>query len=117
MKKGRRGETYNIGGGCEKANIDVVRSICDLVDKVVPGSNGNHRKNLITFVKDRAGHDLRYAMDFTKLNMELGWTPSKTFETGIKETIYWYIENREWVKRVKSGEYMDWMKQQYENRQ
>ena len=117
MKKGRRGETYNIGGGFEKTNIDVVRIICDLADSIVPGSNGNPRRNLITFVKDRPGHDFRYAMDFGKIKIELGWTPSETFETGIKETIYWYIENREWVKRVKSGEYMDWMKQQYELQQ
>ena len=117
MKNGRRGETYNIGGGCEKTNIDVVRIICDLVDKIIPGSNGNPRKNLITFVKDRPGHDFRYAMDFGKIKNELGWTPSETFETGIKETIYWYTENKEWVKRVKSGEYMDWMKHQYGNRQ
>lgn len=117
MKNGRRGETYNIGGGCEKANIEVVRIICDLVDKILPGTNGNPRRDLITFVKDRPGHDFRYAMDFGKIKKELAWTPSETFETGIKETIYWYIENREWVERVKSGEYMDWIKQQYGTRQ
>lgn len=117
MKNGTRGETYNIGGGCEISNIDTVRTICDLVDTILPGSNGNPRRSLITFVKDRPGHDFRYAMDFGKIKKELGWTPGATFETGIKETIYWYIESKEWVNRVKSGEYREWMKQQYELRQ
>ncbi|RPJ16310.1 MAG: dTDP-glucose 4,6-dehydratase [Desulfobacteraceae bacterium] len=117
MKKGRRGDTYNIGGGCEKTNIDVVRIICDLLDSILPGTNGNPRQSLITFVKDRPGHDFRYAMDFGKLKKELGWKPAETFETGIKETIYWYIENRKWVERVKSGEYMSWIDQQYGSRQ
>jgi dTDP-glucose 4,6-dehydratase len=113
MKRGRHGETYNIGGGCEKPNIDVVRIICDLVDSILPWTNGNPRNILITFVKDRPGHDFRYAMDFSKIEKELGWRPSETFETGIKETIYWYIENRKWVERVKSGEYLAWINQQY----
>ncbi len=116
MKNGRRGETYNIGGGCEKRNIDVVNIICDLADKMIPQANTDSRKNLITFVKDRPGHDLRYAMDFTKLKNELGWTPSETFETGIEKTITWYIENKNWVARVKSGEYKQWIKQHYEDR-
>jgi dTDP-glucose 4,6-dehydratase len=116
MKKGRRGETYNIGGECEKRNIDVVNIICDLVDKMIPLANTTARKSLITFVKDRPGHDLRYAMDITKLRNELGWLPSETFESGIEKTIKWYFENTNWVARVKSGEYKKWIKQQYEDR-
>ncbi|MBU0545424.1 MAG: dTDP-glucose 4,6-dehydratase [Proteobacteria bacterium] len=117
MKNGRRGETYNIGGECEKRNIDVVRMVCDLVDEMLPGSKGKPRRDLVAFVKDRPGHDLRYAMDFGKLKRETGWAPAETFETGIEKTIKWYLENGMWVKRVRSGEYMNWMKQQYENRQ
>lgn len=103
MQSGQRGETYNIGGGCEKRNIDVVNIICDLADKMIPQATSTPRKNLITFVKDRPGHDLRYAMDFGKLKSELGWNPSETFESGIEKTIKWYIENTKWVARVKSG--------------
>ncbi|MFH2045074.1 MAG: dTDP-glucose 4,6-dehydratase [Pseudomonadota bacterium] len=116
MKNGRRGDTYNIGGDCEKRNIDVVNIICDLVDKLIPLENTTPRKNLITFVKDRPGHDLRYAIDFTKLKNELEWIPSETFESGIEKTIKWYIDNTNWVARIKSGEYKKWIKQQYEDR-
>ncbi|MGB5156057.1 dTDP-glucose 4,6-dehydratase [Desulfobacterium sp. N47] len=116
MQHGRRGETYNIGGGCEKRNIDIVNIICELVDKLIPDTNTAPKKNLITFVKDRPGHDLRYAMDFSKLKNELNWTPAETFESGIEKTIKWYIENTNWISRVKSGEYKQWMKQQYEDR-
>ncbi len=114
MKRGKSGETYNIGGQCEMHNIDVVRMICDLLDDMVPNPGKRPRRDLITFVKDRPGHDLRYAIDFSKIQKELGWFPDASFETGIKETIKWYIDNKRWVKRVKSGEYMSWIEKQYE---
>ena len=114
MKKGRRGQTYNIGGNCEMYNIDVVNKLCDVLDAVKPDDAGGQRRDLITFVKDRPGHDLRYAMDFSKLENELGWKPDESFETGIEKTIKWYIDNKGWVERVKSGEYLKWIDQQYE---
>jgi len=115
MRKGNRGKTYNIGARCEMRNIDVVRKICDLLDEIEPRPGNKPRSNLIAFVKDRPGHDLRYAIDFSKLEKELGWAPGESFETGIKKTIKWYISNQKWVNRVKSGEYKSWMKQHYEN--
>lgn len=114
MQKGKHGETYNIGGRCEMHNIDVVKAICDMIDKLVPKPGNRPRRDLITFVKDRPGHDQRYAIDFSKLHRELGWVPVESFETGIKKTIKWYLDNKEWVDRVKSGEYLSWIKQQYE---
>ena len=113
MQKGKRGETYNIGGRCEMHNIDVVKVICDMIDKLVPKPDNRPRRNLITFVKDRPGHDQRYAIDFSKLQTELGWVPVESFETGIKKTITWYLDNKEWVERVKSGEYMSWIEKHY----
>jgi dTDP-glucose 4,6-dehydratase len=112
MKKGKRGHTYNIGGRCEMRNIDVVRMICDILDEMFPNPDQPHG-DLIAFVKDRPGHDLRYAIDFSKLHNELGWAPEESFDTGIKKTIRWYVENKEWVERVKSGEYMAWIDRQY----
>ncbi|QTA90164.1 dTDP-glucose 4,6-dehydratase [Desulfonema magnum] len=113
MKKGRRGQTYNIGGRCEMYNIDVVRRICDLLDELNPMPGGGSRRGLITFVKDRPGHDFRYAIDFNKLRGETGWEPNESFETGMRKTIQWYLDNQEWVSRVRTGEYMSWMEQQY----
>ena len=95
-------------------NIDVVRVICDLIDKMMPRQGYPPLQELITFVKDRPGHDQRYAIDFSKLQTELGWVPCESFETGIKKTIKWYIDNTTWANRVKSGEYMSWIKQQYD---
>ncbi|MCP4106997.1 MAG: dTDP-glucose 4,6-dehydratase [Desulfobacteraceae bacterium] len=112
MKKGKRGETYNIGGNCEMFNIDVVKMICDLMDEMVPGTGS--RRDLIDFIKDRPGHDLRYAIDSDKLQKELGWDPAESFETGMKKTIQWYIDNKEWISRVKSGEYAAWIEKHYE---
>jgi dTDP-glucose 4,6-dehydratase len=112
LHRGRAGETYNIGGCNEKRNIDIVQTICDLVDEMA-GSHGAARRGLITFVKDRPGHDRRYAMDARKIERELGWRPRETFESGIRKTIKWYLENEEWVQGVTSGSYRQWIETQY----
>ncbi|MDR4509930.1 MAG: dTDP-glucose 4,6-dehydratase [Candidatus Brocadiaceae bacterium] len=114
MKKGRRGETYNIGGNCEMVNLTLVENLCNALDTVVGKRNNQSRKNLITFVKDRPGHDRRYAIDGHKVREELGWSPKETFESGIKKTIHWYLNNKEWVSQIKSGEYRSWIAEQYE---
>ncbi len=113
MKNGTRGETYNIGGNCEMKNIDLVEEICDILDQTVEKLPNRSRKELITFVKDRPGHDLRYAIDFSKTKNELDWNPEESFQSGIKKTIQWYISNQGWVDRVKSGEYQSWIKEHY----
>ncbi len=113
MKHGTTGETYNVGGDNEMENITIVEMICDILDEINTLNDHRPRRELITFVKDRPGHDRRYAIDFTKLNRELDWTPEASFETGIRDTIEWYLANRKWVERVKSGEYKDWIKAHY----
>lgn len=113
MKRGAKGETYNIGGNCEMKNVDLVKIICDLLDKVTDKIPNKPRRKLITFVKDRPGHDRRYAIDFSKLKQGLGWVPEESFESGIKKTIQWYLSNQAWVNRVKSGEYQSWVKEHY----
>ncbi|MFV9646738.1 MAG: dTDP-glucose 4,6-dehydratase [Desulfobacterales bacterium] len=113
MKQGKRGETYNIGGDNELENISLVEMICDILDEIQEGKDKQPRRELITYVKDRLGHDRRYAIDFTKLKKELSWTPEESFETGIHKTIQWYLNNQEWVSRVKSGEYQSWIKEHY----
>lgn len=105
LEGGRAGETYNIGGNAERTNIDVVRAICALLDARSPMANGRLHENLIAFVKDRPGHDRRYAIDAGKLQRELGWHPSQTFETGIARTVDWYVSNQAWVQRVLDGSY------------
>lgn len=99
------GETYNIGGHNEKQNIEVVKTICKILDELKPQANGQTYESLITFVKDRPGHDLRYAIDATKIGNELGWTPTETFETGIRKTVEWYLNNLDWCRRVQDGSY------------
>jgi dTDP-glucose 4,6-dehydratase len=112
LTRGRVGQTYNIGGWNEKRNIDIVETICDIVDEMA-GSLESPRRGLITYVKDRPGHDRRYAMDATKIERELGWRPLETFESGIRKTIRWYLENEEWVRDVTSGNYRQWIETHY----
>jgi len=105
VSEGVVGETYNIGGHNEKQNIEVVKTICKILDDLKPQANGQSYESLITFVKDRPGHDLRYAIDATKIKNELGWTPTETFETGICKTVQWYLDNLDWCRRVQDGSY------------
>lgn len=112
--KGRTGESYNIGGLNEWTNIDLVRYLCSIMDKKL-GRNELESEQLIRFVTDRAGHDLRYAIDANKLKTELGWSPSITFEEGLEKTVDWYLNNQAWVNRVVSGAYQDYIKEQYKN--
>ena len=112
LARGVPGETYNIGGWNEKPNLEIVHAVCDIVDEMAPRAGGS-RRELITFVKDRPGHDRRYAMDARKIERELGWRPKETFETGIRKTIRWYLENKEWVKDVTSGSYRQWISTHY----
>ncbi|MFV5661356.1 dTDP-glucose 4,6-dehydratase [Acinetobacter pittii] len=110
------GETYNIGGHNEQKNIDVVKSICQLLEELAPNKPEGVARyaDLITYVKDRPGHDLRYAIDATKIKEDLGWVPEESFETGLRKTVEWYLNNQEWVENVQSGEYKNWVQQQYQ---
>ena len=113
LANGELGETYNIGGWNEKANIDVVKTICQILDELKPRTDGESYAQQITFVKDRPGHDRRYAIDARKIERELGWRPAETFDTGIKKTVQWYLDNPIWVEGVVSGSYRDWLQKQY----
>jgi dTDP-glucose 4,6-dehydratase len=113
LEAGRAGETYNIGGCNEKANIDVVRTLCAILDEARPRADGQGYATQIAFVKDRPGHDRRYAIDASKIERELGWKPAETFESGIRKTVHWYLENQAWVQNVTSGAYRDWVERQY----
>lgn len=113
LEKGVVGETYNIGGWNEKANLEVVHTLCNLLDELKPREDGKSYKEQITFVKDRPGHDRRYAIDATKISNELGWKPEETFETGIRKTVQWYLDNQDWVANVQSGEYQHWLNKNY----
>ena len=113
IESGKLGETYNVGGWNEKTNLDVVHTICALLDELKPRSDKQPYTEQITFVKDRPGHDRRYAIDASKLERELGWKPAETFETGMRKTIEWYLANPEWLANVVSGDYRKWVEKQY----
>lgn len=113
LAAGKSGETYNVGGWNEKTNLEVVHTLCDLLDELSPRADGHSYKTQITFVKDRPGHDKRYAIDASRLERELGWKPAETFETGIRKTVSWYLQNQAWVSNITSGAYRDWVKTQY----
>ena len=103
-----------IGGWNEKPNLDVVHTLCSILDELSPRSDGKSYRDQITYVTDRPGHDRRYAIDASKINRELGWKPAETFETGIRKTVQWYLDNQEWVQNVTSGTYIDWVTKQYQ---
>jgi dTDP-glucose 4,6-dehydratase len=113
MKNGRRGETYNVGANMELENIRLVEMICDVLDEFDICKDSQSPRELITFVKDRPGHDRRYAIDFEKLRQELNWFPEESFESGIRKTITWYLDNKAWVNRIRSGEYQSWITEHY----
>jgi dTDP-glucose 4,6-dehydratase len=115
LARGRAGQTYNVGGWNEKTNLEIVHTICALLDELKPDAAGSY-KRLITHVTDRPGHDRRYAIDARKLERELGWKPAETFETGIRKTLRWYLDNTDWVTRVQSGAYRDWVATHYAGR-
>ena len=112
LKGGKAGETYNIGGCNEKPNLEIVQRFCDLVDEMSP-RKGASRRELITFVKDRPGHDRRYAIDARKIERELGWKPRETFDSGLRKTVRWYLEHDDWVRDVTSGSYREWIATHY----
>lgn len=114
LEAGRLGETYNVGGWNEKTNLEIVNTVCALLDELRPRADRRSYAQQITFVKDRPGHDRRYAIDARKIERDLGWTPSETFETGIRKTVRWYLDHPEWVSRVQSGDYRAWIARQYE---
>lgn len=114
LDNGKIGETYNVGGHNERNNITIVKTICAILDEMRPHPDGSYA-NLITFVKDRPGHDRRYAIDSTKLQTQLGWKPKECFETGIRKTVQWYLDHQDWVKNVQSGAYREWTAKQYGN--
>jgi dTDP-glucose 4,6-dehydratase len=116
LEKGKVGETYNIGGGNQQANIDVVHMLCDLLDELVPESPHKPHRQLIRFVEDRPGHDRRYAIDARKLERELGWRAQETFGTGLRKTVEWYLRNRKWMEEVTSGAYQSWVRANYGQR-
>ena len=113
LEAGKTGETYNVGGWNEKPNIEIVQTICRLLDQLRPRADGKSYAAQITYVKDRPGHDRRYAIDARKLERELGWKPAETFETGIQKTVQWYLDNQPWVQNVQSGAYRAWVSKQY----
>jgi dTDP-glucose 4,6-dehydratase len=113
LEAGKLGETYNVGGWNEKPNLEVVNTICSILDELRPKSDSSSYASQITYVKDRPGHDRRYAIDATKLERELGWKPAETFDTGIRKTVQWYLDNQEWTDGVLSGSCRDWLKKQY----
>jgi len=113
LARGKVGETYNIGGGSEKRNLEIVETVCSILDELRPDDPVTPHRQLLNFVKDRPGHDRRYAMDTRKIERELGWKPRETFESGIRKTIEWYLHNDQWVKEVTGGSYRQWIASQY----
>ena len=113
LEAGRLGETYNVGGWNEKPNIEIVNTVCALLDELAPRADGTSYRSQISYVTDRPGHDRRYAIDARKLQRELGWKPAETFETGIRKTVQWYLAHPDWVRNVQSGAYRDWVQTQY----
>ncbi|MER2539750.1 MAG: dTDP-glucose 4,6-dehydratase [Azonexus sp.] len=113
LEAGKVGEVYNVGGWNEKANLDVVHTLCAILDELSPRADGKPYVDQITYVKDRPGHDRRYAIDASKIERELGWKPAETFETGIQKTVQWYLDNQSWVDNVTSGAYQNWVGKQY----
>ncbi len=116
LEKGTLGEVYNVGGWNEKANLDIVHTVCDLLDELRPNATIGHYASLISYVTDRPGHDRRYAIDARKIERELGWKPAETFETGIRKTVEWYLDNQGWVSNVLSGDYRQWLEKNYSER-
>lgn len=116
LSDGRLGETYNIGGWNEKANLDVVHALCNILDEMDPRADGRSYREQISYVADRPGHDRRYAIDARKIERELGWKPLETFETGLRKTVCWYLDNEAWVKDIQSGDYMNWIERNYSQR-
>jgi dTDP-glucose 4,6-dehydratase len=116
LERGRPGEVYNIGASSEKTNLDVVHRLCDILDEGKPRQDGKSYREQVTFVKDRPGHDRRYGIDASKIERELGWKPQETFESGLRKTIRWYLENQQWVANVTSGAYRDWIALHYGER-
>jgi len=123
LKNGKLGDTYNIGGDCEKQNIEVVNRLCEILEELYPAENnkrvtksvatGSHYEDLITYVKDRPGHDRRYAIDCSKIKEVLGWRRNHNFEDGLRKTVTWYLDHDEWVESVTSGDYMKWLERNY----
>ncbi|MDD2914359.1 MAG: dTDP-glucose 4,6-dehydratase [Gallionella sp.] len=116
LEKGTPGEVYNVGGWNEKANLDIVHTVCALLDELSPRTDGKSYREQIAFVTDRPGHDRRYAIDARKIECELDWKPAETFETGIRKTVQWYLDNRDWVSNVQSGSYRQWLEKNYAGR-
>ena len=116
LSRGRVGATYNIGGNAEKTNLDVVRTVCRIIDELRPNSRVTRHESLIAFVEDRPGHDRRYALDTRKIHGELDWRPHEEFESGLRKTVTWYLEHTDWVDNVTSGEYKKWLDTNYLDR-